>query len=223
MAEYKTPKVRCPKCGKTMRTIFTPIVNGTKSPKLREKILSKEFFRCTCKKCGHRAMLLTRCLYVDEQRGFMVYLMPEFDGSRLMDAKVERLYPEMRHMTRRVVTGINRLKEKILLFESGLDDQAIELSKLALVGVIARRRTVNIQEVYFNELNEKDDRIGFTFFTGSDNEPVNYRTRAEIYQASREVAEDHRAHHSSEGFENIDLRWAAQVIAEYRSAEQEEA
>lgn len=153
----------------------------------------------------------------------MVYLVPEFDGKRFINPRIERAYPEVQHLTRRVVTGINRMKEKILLFESGLDDRAVELAKLALVGVIARRRTVKIQEVYFNELDETEDRIGFTFLTGSDNEPVKYRTRAEIYHVSKEIAEDYMSNHPEEGFEHIDLRWAARVIGEYRSAARDEA
>jgi hypothetical protein len=87
-----------------------------------------------------------------------------------------------------------------------------------LVGVVSRHRAVNIQEVYFNELDESEDRIGFTFFLGSDNEPMTYRTRGEMYQLSKEIVADYRKTHPEEGFERVDVRWASKVLAEYRSA-----
>ena len=215
-------QIRCSRCGKTMQTAFRPVVNVTRSPKLREKVLNKELFRCSCSKCGQRGMLLHRFLYVDEKKGFMIYLVPDCEERQLLDRKIERMYPELKHLTRRVVTGVNRLREKIMLLEAGLDDQAVELAKLVLVGVVSRRRAVNIQEVYFNELNEDADRIGFTFFLGSDNEPMTFRTRSEIYQLSKEIVEDYRTKHPSEGFERVDVRWASRVLAEYRSALEEE-
>jgi hypothetical protein len=211
-------QIRCSRCGKTMRTSFRPVVSVTRSPKLREKVLNKELFRCSCSKCGQRGMLLHRFLYVDEKKGFMVYLVPEFEERQLVDRRIEQAYPELRHMTRRIVTNISRMREKIMLLEAGLDDQAVELAKLVMVGVVSKRRAVNIQEVYFNELNEEKGIVGFTFFLGTDNEPVTFRTRSEIYQMAKEIVADYRTNHPSEGFERVDIRWASRVLAEYRSA-----
>jgi hypothetical protein len=94
----------------------------------------------------------------------------------------------------------------------------VELAKLVMVGVVSKRRAVNIQEVYFNELNEEKGIVGFTFFLGTDNEPVTFRTRSEIYQMAKEIVADYRTNHPSEGFERVDIRWASRVLAEYRSA-----
>ena len=67
-------------------------------------------------------------------------------------------------------------------------------------------------------LNEEKGIVGFTFFLGTDNEPVTFRTRSEIYQMAKEIVADYRTNHPSEGFERVDIRWASRVLAEYRSA-----
>ncbi len=207
-----------------MRTTFRSIVNVTQHPKLRDKVINKEMFRCSCSKCGQRGMLLKRCLYIDEQKGFMVYLVPDFEERRLFDRRVEQAYPELTHMKRRVVTNVNNLREKILLLEEGIDDQAIEMSKLVLSGVVSRRRSIRMDEIYCNELNEEENRIGFTIFGGKDSEPVTCRTRAEMYQLAKEIVTDYRVNNPEKGFERIDMRWASRVLAEYRNMmEAEEA
>lgn len=216
MSETKKENIICPNCGKPLQTMFVPSVNSRRNAKAREQILSDEFFHCSCKQCGYRGNILARCLYHDETHGFMVYLMPEFSGSRLIDAQVEHEFPEMADVPRRVVTGINRMKEKILLLEAGLNDRAVELSKLAVSGLVAQRHNGKIREVYFSEMDEENDRIGFTFFMENESEPIQYRTRAEVYRISQEIVNKHLQAHPENGFCNIDIRWASRVLAEYR-------
>lgn len=218
MSETKNEAIICPKCGKAMQTAFEPTVNVRRNPKVRDLIMSDEFFNCKCKHCGYKGSVLARCLYHDELRGFMVYLMPDFSEPCLFDEQIERAYPEMANVPRRVVSNINRMKEKILLFESRIDDRAVELSKLAIAGMISRKASRKLQEAYFNELDEKQNLIGFTFFAEGEPEPVEYRTRAEIYHVSREIAQKYLDNHPEQGFSNIDLRWAAKALAEHRRA-----
>ena len=50
----------------------------------------------------------------------------------LNDAEAENRYPELGGVTKRLAADLNKLKEKILIFENGLDDRAVELTKLAM-------------------------------------------------------------------------------------------
>ena len=118
MAE-KTRRVDCPCCGKEIEVSVYPIVNRKRSPQLREKILDESLFRCECPVCGKPFRLISRCLYHDEEKDFMVYLIPGFHGKRLETGDLPQEYPEFSSAICRVVSNLNQLKEKILLLEKG--------------------------------------------------------------------------------------------------------
>ena len=204
----KTRRVDCPCCGKEIEVSVYPIVNRNRSPQLREKILDESLFRCECPVCGKPFRLISRCLYHDEEKDFMVYLIPGFRGKRLETGDLPQEYPEFSSAICRVVSNLNQLKEKILLLESDVDDRAIEVAKLAVSGIVAKKYEKRIQAAYFCRLNEETDRIGFSFFLDGENRPVFYQTHAEVYRYAKEVAEEFPL----TGFLNVDVRWAARAL-----------
>ena len=61
---------------------------------------------------------------------------------------------EIQSYTKRVVKNLAELKEKILIFDLGYDDVAVELVKNALCTIIARTYQVNRVHAYFSRINE---------------------------------------------------------------------
>lgn len=211
MADEMTGEARsiaCPCCGKETEARVYPVVNIKRDPQLREKVLDESLFRVTCPACGKPFRLITRCLYHDEEKNFMVYLIPGFHGKKLDTGDLAETYPEFSAAACRVVSGLNQLKEKILLLESGVDDRAIEVAKLAVSGIVAKKYDKRIQAAYFCRLNEETDRIGFTFFLNGETQSVFYQTHAEVYSYAKEVAEEFPLH----GFMNVDICWAARAL-----------
>ena len=208
MMNGESRKVVCPCCGKKTEAQVYPIVNIKRSPELREKVLDESLFRVKCSACGKQFRLITRCLYHDEERNFMIYLIPGFRGRKLETGDLSQEYPEFSASACRVVSTLNQLKEKILLMESGVDDRAIEVAKLAVSGIVAQKYEKRIQSAYFCRLNEENDRIGFTFFLDGEEQSVFYQTHSEVYTRAQEIAEEFPIR----GFVNVDIRWAARAL-----------
>ena len=107
-------------------------VNVSLDPKLRDRVMSGEIFDWTCPQCGQVISLLHNLLYHDMKREFQVYFSPtECDGINNMINDTLAKYPGMKR-TFRTVDTLNALREKILIFEEGLNDIAVELSKAVI-------------------------------------------------------------------------------------------
>ena len=63
---------------------------------------------------------------------------------------------EVQSYTKRTVKNLAELKEKILIFDAGFDDVAIELVKNALCTIIAKTYQVNRVHAYFSRINEEE-------------------------------------------------------------------
>lgn len=196
--QQKPIAVRCPQCGRAMKTPFSPVVTD------REAVLSDSFFSAMCK-CGYRAAVTAPCLYYDAHRSALLYLLPGTDAQPLhVDA-----YPEVAGFRKRIVGTVPQLREKIRLLEFGLDDRAVELAKLAVVGWVSARRSARVHAAYFAELDEASHRIGF-YLSAADDAPALYRARTDVYDAACEIA---ASLPEPDGFCRIDLRWAAHTLA----------
>lgn len=129
--------VTCPECDHEQNIKITPSVNVTTDPDMREKVLSGEIFLFKCDKCGFEGFAGFPFIYEDKQTngGFLVYMEPGCEdrevGIEMPDIADQVIY---RDVPMRLVTDINSLKEKVYIFEAGLDDRVMELFKaLALL------------------------------------------------------------------------------------------
>ena len=77
----------------------------------------------------------------------MIYLVPGAKQESLNDAEAENRYPELGGVTKRLAADLNELKEKILIFENGLDDRAVELTKLAMSKVALKKHGKDLKRV----------------------------------------------------------------------------
>ena len=205
----KNHTVRCPRCGRAMKTPFSPVVTD------RAAVLSDGFFTAVCK-CGFRAAVSAPCLYFDARRRAMLYLLPG-DVRSVTTAALDRSYPETAGFQKRIVTSVPQLREKIRLLEFGLDDRAIELTKLAVAGWASDRRSARVRAAYFAELDEAERRISFYLYADDAAAPMTYRARSELYDASCGIASSLPL---PGGFCRIDMRWAAYMLA-HRQPEEE--
>ena len=127
MPEKKVVKaVVCPMCGELSKAIAYTSVNVTVNPELREQVLDGSLFAWKCPSCGYSARLTYPVLYNDMKNRFMVYLIPKIDRFQLCDKELEEQYNNLRNISKRAVADFNSFKEKIFIFESGLDDMAVE-------------------------------------------------------------------------------------------------
>ena len=215
MAEIVNKYVQCPKCKQQSSTDILISGNTVDDPELRAQIFKESVFRWKCKKCGFSSRYQHPLLYNDIEGRFMVYYIPKVSRPRVADDALDKEYSELGEVRKRIVPDINAMKEKILVFEKGLDDRALELTKLAVSDVVARETSHNVYAGYFTEIDEAKNRISFQFFVGGDKRSYIQTTRLEVYRRSLDIVKKHFPGTES-GFLLIGTDWAKQALNEFR-------
>lgn len=214
--------VGCPKCGAAVPTRMWQGVCAQQNPELRARALEETLFDWQCPRCGYRAQLVYPCLYHDRERGFMVYLAPNGSGREFQPVDVGGKFPQLAGVKKRVVSSPAELKEKILIFEAGLDDRAVELVKYALAGVLDKKHGEKAAEGYFVSADERANRISFCFFPEGRARAIPRSTRFDAYRKSLEIAAaaaETEAERNS--FLPVDALAARGMLGEYLGAQEE--
>lgn len=132
MSKISIKPFSCPSCGNNGEFKMYESVNVSLNPELREKVLSGQIFDWVCPKCGESLSVRYDLLYHDMNKEFQIYYSPNnctYINKMINDMLTK--YPGMRKLCR-TVDSLNTLREKILIFEAGLNDIAIELAKLVM-------------------------------------------------------------------------------------------
>ena len=121
---------------------------------------------------------------------------------------------EVQSYTKRTVKNLAELKEKILIFDAGFDDVAIELVKNALCTIIAKTYQVNRVHAYFSRINEEE--MEFAVFLPRKQEPVYHSTKLDVYRQSQEVLRS-LDFVDPQGFVTVNAKLARQLLEEYQN------
>ena len=218
MSNVISKEVSCPKCNHTGSAHLYISINATNDPQFRDDLLSGKLLDYTCPNCGYTGRYTYPLLYNDMKHRFMVYLIPEIDRFQLEDRSLEDDYRNLKGIRKRLAADFNSLKEKIFIFESGLDDMAVELTKYAVSAMVAKKHDLSfISEGYLSMYNRETNTIGFTYFIGEDNEPFVRSARLEIYRKSLKIVEAICANDKKlSGFIKIDREWAENTLFRYK-------
>ena len=213
----------CPFCQTDVSKETEMIVDAQQMPEAREAILSGEYFRWACPNCGKRVRISREILYCDRKNHFVVLLLPGRSPESIEqeDWSVKN-YMELSGFTKRIVSDINFLKEKILILESGLNDAAIELSKLVLAHLVRKKYNRPIRAAYFARYDEEKQMMGISFQFVGEGRTVLYQTKLEMYEVAAELCKMYFASVGSlDRFYFIGSDWAKRVI-EWDQKEEEE-
>ncbi len=142
MSLEKNVEIKCPKCGNAIETLIWDSVNVTLDRELKNQILDGSFGMVTCPSCGEKTRLNYPFLYHDMEQKLMIQLV--YDDEAAKNAVEEfkgfqgKTLPgaSMDDYRFRVVNGIYALKDKIEIFDAGLDDREIEMYKLLTLPTI---------------------------------------------------------------------------------------
>ena len=209
-----TKEISCPNCGAVNKMDLWPGIDRKEKPLLRKKVLDESLFYWVCPHCGYRALMEYPCLYHDKELGFLLCLLPEGNGE-----VPGPLPPLPDRLKLRLVTETAQLKEKILLFESGYDDVAMELVKHSLTQLVVEKWHIPSAAAYFTRADEKE--IEFAFFRPGQTRPVLQRTRMKAYRQAREILK--LLHYRDEkGFVTVDGSLADQLFQRFHRLEQVE-
>jgi predicted RNA-binding Zn-ribbon protein involved in translation (DUF1610 family) len=132
----------CPACGHRFEVEIARGLHITRLPDIREKLIDGSFQVHACPACGQSALYEATVVYTDFERG--EYIATETTTSASWQAALSRHQTMFRdcfeagppvvqdmaaRFKRRVVFGFRALREKLVLWDAGLDDRIVEAVK----------------------------------------------------------------------------------------------
>ena len=145
MSSSSHKELRCPQCGAVQPTLMWTSITASEQPALRERLLEETLFDFQCKSCGYQAVFYYPCLYHDMEKGFLLYLNPAANAQAVRPQIPQALQP----LRKRLVSSQSEMKEKILILESGFDDTAVEIVKLAAENLVRKKTGASAPQLYF--------------------------------------------------------------------------
>lgn len=176
--------IRCPSCSKEFSFKMHDSVNVGLNPEYKKSVLDKTFFRYECPHCHNSDYVLYSILYHDPGIGHMIQVCWDTESARSFSLKKEVLrlsqFARIRNYRFRSVVGYGELIEKILLFDAGLDDFAIELLKLK-----ALNPSSDAKSHYFCGINDKF--LEFNAISAEGTHLSSFLVPLDIYNAMKEI------------------------------------
>ena len=143
MSKEETITIKCPKCGKEGKYVVWHSLNSKLSPEAKEDLLSGKLFSYKCSDCGEVTSVIYDFLYHEmDEYGTMIQLASSDENYNATVKNFDmivnnQLMPEMPNMAEkyrfRIVDSVNNLREKVYIFDQGLDDRVIELMKIFII------------------------------------------------------------------------------------------
>ena len=163
MSQVSTQNVSCPHCNHEQNFTFWNSLNANLDPDAKQSLMDGSLFRFKCEKCGYEANVNYNILYHDMDHDTMVYLVDANsteDVAKVMSAMSQYLIAdkdasgvsaELAKTRNRVVANANRLREKAIILDAGLDDRIVEIVKLLCwMEAVKEIPDVKEDELYFN-------------------------------------------------------------------------
>lgn len=127
-------EVECPNCGQFLQIPQNEFVDVKENPEYKERIIDGSFFLHPCEDCGDMVLIEYPMMYMDPDKKLNIYMAPDHEEDLIhqlnsLDVPPQALDEEM--VFRLVPNGLS-LMEKILMWEAGRDDRALELYKFVI-------------------------------------------------------------------------------------------
>ena len=204
-----TKDIICPHCGEHQKYTLRIAVNGSTQPKMKRLVLEEVLFDWRCSKCNYFAAMTYPLVYCDPEVGYVicVELVPNTNQVKSIGAVEE--------YKKRMVKNPAELKEKILIFDGGYDDIAMELVKSALCDIV--RKIYGVKRVHAYFCRENEGELEFAIFLPGKETPVYHSTKAEVYTQSAELLESMN-YSLPIDFVWVNAKAARQILQQYQKS-----
>lgn len=220
MSEITKQTIACPKCGKMIQIDVWDSIDIPYDIEQKEKVLKNTFFKATCEDCKISFPIAYKCLYNDMEQKFLIWLAPRLEEEEKAEVAEynEKLKTDNRlrlaqgGYTYRIVRNDNELREKVLIFDEGLDDRYIETMKLVYVPAFKKNiaKDSKILGLYFDK---KSPGEGYQWVLIFDNKkPVIADINMDIYEDMKDKLHDLVEEKTGEGFIQISAPWAMDIM-----------
>lgn len=220
MAEVRKQMIACPKCGREIEIGVWDSIDIPYDMEQKEKVLKNTFFRASCENCKITFPIGYKCLYNDMEQKYLIWMTPKLEDAeqKEIDEYNERLETDSRLKLAqggyryRIVRNDNELREKVLIFDEGLDDRYIETMKMVYIPVLKKNlaKDNKIMGMYFDK---KADGKGYQWVVIFDNrQPVIADVNMDIYEDMKEKLNGVVEEKTPAGFTQIHAPWAMDVM-----------
>ena len=142
MSKIKTVQITCPKCQHSSDFDIWESINTQLDPELKAAVRDRSAFLFTCPECGTQTYIDYGFLYHQMEDRIMIHyansdenaeeikemLRERGDSEDGFDSMINNLIKE--NYLIRIVRSQNQLREKLAIFDAGLDDRLIEIFKV---------------------------------------------------------------------------------------------
>lgn len=161
MSDTRKQTITCPKCGKEIEVELSEGLEMPYDIEQKDAILKNTFFKVHCDACNLYFPIAYRFTYNDLEQRYFIWLAPKMDeeeqkainayNDRIQNDNVLKLAQS--GYTYRIVRNDNELREKVLIFDNGLDDRYVETMKLMYFPSIKQQfdKDTKIVGLYFDE------------------------------------------------------------------------
>lgn len=216
MSRSTTIEISCPNCKSISKTEIWSNIDKLTSPDLYSKIMDETLFYWKCPHCDYSSNLSYPFLYHDSELNFMIYLSPQSKQQIFVDKEFINSHPNIQNIKKRSVNNLNALKEKILIFEYGLNDCVLEATKLSVTKVVEKNLCTKVLQIYFCAVDSSCSRLGFVIYAKDYDKPYYQTTKMDTYHEMAKVVTEyiHKTGeiNSNSGFLSIDSTWASTVL-----------
>jgi hypothetical protein len=199
MSVTGTISVACPGCGAAHECRLVQSINARTAPDDKKKLLAGELNVLACA-CGRRFQLAATVVFHDPDADVLYQVVPD-------EAEMTKAEELMRAVggtgARRLLPSLNALVEKVKLLDAGLDDRAIEMTKVLL---LASRPQPDLDLVLLFEAVEREAGvIQWLLFDPESDAPVQLASPLASYERLVERAKRETAM-------RIDRAWAVDAV-----------
>lgn len=210
----------CSKCGKRTGLTIYKSINISEDPSLKEKVKDGSLFLWKCPSCGQMNLARYDTLYHDPEKHLMVWLLQDENMSETQMHSISLHAKAIGNYTLRRVTDTGSLMEKVLIFDSGLDDLVIEMCKYVLkMELISKSSDENAAKnimdmpLHFFRLNgESPDNRSISFMYPEDGQMKKMDIGYNVYEDCTGILQRNPQIRPSEGFEKVDQEWLSQYF-----------
>ena len=219
MSKKSNEVVPCPDCQANVPFVLWQSLNAQLDPSAKEQLLNGSLFAATCPECHATKDVLYPILYHDMTNQVMIALT-------LDDEMAEEYYKvfaskdakpgldfmgEMNRTYRyRFVRNPNELREKVMIFDLGLDDRIVEIAKVMFEAKFYESHPGRkVLGVFFSHIAETNDAYELRIVL-EDNYVAEIKLRFETYKMLSARFAD--VDILSQGCFTIDRNWAVEAL-----------
>lgn len=227
MSDVNKQIITCPKCGKKIEIETRDSIELPYDHEQKELILKNTFFKVHCDGCNIVFPIAYRCIYNDLEQRYFIWLAPRMDeeeqeaiheyNDRILNDKVLKL--AQAGYRYRIVRNDNEMREKVIIFDNGLDDRYIETMKAIYYPGIRQKLSsdMRIVGIYF----EEKQGGGYQWVVITDKKKLMFvEINMDIYADMMDKLKDVVEKNTPKGLVAIDPLWANNVMIEKMGVEQ---